>query len=299
MLTALTLLLLFAGPASEARVEVQAEGAAAEHAERVRKAVESGLKRAGVTVDESASIGVRVTVTATGADISIALAARSGEAVLAETDGLCEICGGSEIDALAGDLAGRMAERLTSLNDTGTLRVDGSPANAVVWLDGEKFGSVPTELALPAGDHVVEIKARGHLPEQYEWSSVPGVTEAFRFSLRPEAKDDPGIQPKGRRTLRLTGWAALGTGIAGVATGGALVGIHGVEHQGSCTPESVDVNGLCPNSYNTQLGGIIGLAVGGAALAASIPLLVIGHGAGRKQVALGARANGFWVAGRF
>ncbi|MBS2027503.1 MAG: PEGA domain-containing protein [Deltaproteobacteria bacterium] len=67
-------------------------------------------------------------------------------------------------DVVSVELVGHAVESLNrALDPGGTLGVTAS-TRADVWVDGSLRGQAPTQLVLPAGRHVVDVRANGYLP---------------------------------------------------------------------------------------------------------------------------------------
>jgi hypothetical protein len=106
--------------------------------------------------------------------------------------------------------------------------------------------------------------------------------------------------------MRIAGWTLLGTGAALVGTGVALVVIDENPVERRCTPDNVDVNGVCRFRHNTLGSGIGVAAAGGAALVTAAVLVGLGYKR-KKQAASSEREKpqafvvpaGLGIAGRF
>lgn len=73
---------------------------------------------------------------------------------------------------------------------------------------------------------------------------------------------------RGGKLLKGVGWILGGASLLGFVPGAVLLAIHG---RGTCSG-----GGECPDVYDTQTGGIVALAAGGACLAAAVTVYVIG-----------------------
>jgi hypothetical protein len=73
--------------------------------------------------------------------------------------------------------------------DLGKLPITG-PAGAVLYVDGEKLGPLPTDASLPPGKHTLSIEAAGYLP----WETEVDVRSGDNPPLEPEleAASDEG-----------------------------------------------------------------------------------------------------------
>lgn len=68
---------------------------------------------------------------------------------------------------------------------TGTVKVLASTEGVDVYLDGRPAGQVPLELAVPAGQHVVEGRKRGFLNAEEVIKLTPGEQMLVRLKLEP------------------------------------------------------------------------------------------------------------------
>jgi len=84
----------------------------------------------------------------------------------------------------------------------------------------------------------------------------------------PKRSSKGKVKAKGGKLLKGVGWILGGASLLGFVPGAVLLAIHG---RGSCSG-----GGECPDVYDTQTGGIVALAAGGACLAAAVTVYVIG-----------------------
>ena len=107
------------------------------------------------------------------------------------------------------DVALAVSPRTTA----GILRVQATPAIAVISVDGSPKGNSPVELSLPPGSHVVDVHADGH-----ESTRVPFVMEAGgKKELSLTLEKTPPI------TKRWWFWAGAGAAVAGIATAAVIL----------------------------------------------------------------------------
>jgi hypothetical protein len=104
--------------------------------------------------------------------------------------------------------------------------------------------------------------------------------------------------------MRITGATALGVGIGSLAAGVAFLVIDGNPYESDCSGSNVDEFGNCRQRYNTLIHGAVLTAVGGAAVAAGIGLLVAGRKRGGEkssgtQARIGITPGGVVVQGKF
>jgi len=67
----------------------------------------------------------------------------------------------------------------------GELRVDPTPSDAEIFVDGKKVGAGPFKGELAAGSHVITVTAPWHREQSRLVTSVPGRSEAMSVSLDP------------------------------------------------------------------------------------------------------------------
>ncbi len=203
---------------------------------------------------------------------------RSG-ALVVSAEASCEICAKNEVDEMLTATAVRVRSRLETLAERpAALVVEGSPTGAEVVVDGEVVGQTPYRGSIPAGAHSVVVTANGFRPEKFDVYVESGDTEILDPDLRgrgrggrPPERDDGA--PFGR-----LGYAGLGLGLASLAligTGVGLLIVDGDPVESTCPGGGPDVNGRCPRMYDTRVGGLSSLAVGGAALVGATTLIVL------------------------
>lgn len=182
---------------------------------------------------------------------------------------------------------------------TATLVMTVSPEHAEVVLDGRVLGTGSiTDGNVPAGPHIIEVRADGFKAASQQLLVDAGETRAYTFDLRPlegavaaappadTPKDGP---PAGRQTSGGAGLSPLkATGI-GVAVAGVGLGIFGITRFGKAADayqEYVDrsANGPGPESEVTAIrddeivpmrnAGLITTGLGTALLAGGVTLVV-------------------------
>jgi len=73
---------------------------------------------------------------------------------------------------------------------TGRLQITTVPEGASVWVASERVGTTPLSLgALPAGEHIVEVRAAGYEPERLRLDIAPNALTTQSITLRAR----PGI----------------------------------------------------------------------------------------------------------
>lgn len=66
---------------------------------------------------------------------------------------------------------------------TGKVTLTGAPAGATVWADGQRLGAAGATFALPARDHVLEVRAAGYAPAQVSVLPRPAAPQRIAVSL--------------------------------------------------------------------------------------------------------------------
>jgi formylglycine-generating enzyme required for sulfatase activity len=80
--------------------------------------------------------------------------------------------------------------------ETGEVRVDAEPADALVFVDGEARGKVGQTLRLPATPHVIEIRRAGHETHRVTLTPRPSVPQSVRARLRGEKAAEAAARPE-------------------------------------------------------------------------------------------------------
>jgi hypothetical protein len=210
----------------------------------------------------------------------------------------CQICGFAEVATMVRDEASAFGPSLLRGDEPATFHIDSNPNGAEVRIDDELVGQTPLDVDVEPGTHTVTVGLAGYSAAQSELVAVPGVEERLLLGLveLPERRD-----PEKQRRLRISGWALLGAGVGLAGAGGAALALHHHEPNKRCTPEVIDVNGVCQWRYNT-LPVAIPLIAGGAAaiITGSILAAIAGkRDRGSNDVAVGLGPDGVWVSGRF
>lgn len=119
----------------------------------------------------------------------------------------------------------------------GTLRVESTPAGAVIVVDGADTGAItPADLSLEPGPHqitlhgvtgvekqgAVEIEYGGQHVLQVDLSLPPEEVPAA--AEQAEAVEEGVDEADGLQRVRTAAWTSLGIGLAGAVTGGVLGG---------------------------------------------------------------------------
>jgi hypothetical protein len=94
---------------------------------------------------------------------------------------------------------------------SGTLIVRASPAEARISIDGTERGNPPVEVLLPAGAHVVDVRAERHDPKQISVVIQAGAT-----------KDLPVVELQRLAPITAKWWFWTGVGVLAVGAGVAV-----------------------------------------------------------------------------
>jgi hypothetical protein len=202
------------------------------------------------------------TVQQTGPDYTVqvyAISAETGE-VVAQVDGVCEICGINELGDVVGSLAARLRPTLDNATQPTMLSVDSDPEGAEVWVDGKQVGTTPLQTRIAPGDHEIDVIKQGRRTEHREVTLRTGVNESYSFRLA-----------RSTRLPRWLPWAGLGAGVASLTTGIALLAVDENPIRRDCNP---DVDGRCQYLYDTVNGGVVLTVVGVALVGTSVGLLL-------------------------
>jgi hypothetical protein len=123
-------------------------------------------------------------------------------------------------------IAAHAFDKLTG-SATGTVTVHAGEVEGDVWVDGQKRGELvkgDLTLELLAGQHTVEVRARGYAPARQQVLVSAGKNIPFNAILTPEGAGSPDRGPeKPIPVVRILGWAAIGVG-AGLGIASVVVG---------------------------------------------------------------------------
>lgn len=228
-----------------------------------------------VAAKASASHLLRPSVRMQDSDYVIALELVDGAtgAVAHQVTDTCELCGLVEAQAMARSLAASMKDHLAAAA-TGTVTITSTPSGAEVLVDGQPAGTTPLELSLAAGEHALVLRQAGRVDEERRVVVEAGSTAAVAVELAatsPHPGDEPGAP---RPILRPLGFAALGVGVASLASGVALLVLdeRPVDYT-RCSGIDVDVEGNCRFRHDTLAGGVVMTVVGVVGIAAGAVLV--------------------------
>jgi hypothetical protein len=193
----------------------------------------------------------------------------------------CELCGTAEVEELVLKQAAGLRSKLESLAlGPAIYRFTSEPSGAQVTIDGKPVGTTPLDHEIAPGEHRAEVTLPGFLPQQRTITAIKGVREALAFELDPQPLLGSTLDShERRRAIWPVGWGLFGVGLASSAAGVTFLVLHQRPYQAQCSGDDVDPLGNCRQRYRTLVHGAAFTAVGGAALAAAIGMIV----AGRKK----------------
>jgi len=93
-----------------------------------------------------------------------------------------------------------------------TVEVAVNVPEAEVWVNERQIGTAPGEILVPAGRHVVEVRAPGYVPAQREVQLAPRTTETVSFELEELAEEYRGLGPAYFWTASVLAMVSLGVG---------------------------------------------------------------------------------------
>ncbi len=211
--------------------------------------------------------------------------------------------------------------------------VSGDAAAAEVTVDGQPVSSALIGVFLPAdpGKHKLTIAKKGESPSTQEVTLAEGEKKEVTLEIEaakavtPPPVEPPPVEPPppaepakddGLTGMQIGGLAAAGVGLGGVAVGVIFVlGRSSTQSDSDakfdeCNPrgcsqaEQDEINSLDSDAASKGTIGVIGLAAGGALIAAGATLFFIGgndpkQGDTGLQVTPWIAPNGGGIAGRF
>ena len=95
----------------------------------------------------------------------------------------------------------------------GTVRITANIEAYEVWVDDQLVGENRTEILIPGGTHLVELRAPGYVPSQQEVQVPARATRALSFELEELADEYEGVSPG-------YFWASVGLSAAALTAGG-------------------------------------------------------------------------------
>jgi hypothetical protein len=178
----------------------------------------------------------------------------------------CELCSLVEVEEqFAADLGSLCARLAASLDAPGRVRVSTEPSRAWVQIDGRRMGETPWAGEIAAGEHQLQVGARGYGTQTRSLRVFAGVEQRQHFELMALSRKRRPASP---------GWSSLGIGIALGIAGTALIAIDGRDWGGRCSGSNVDASGNCRFVYNTMPLGIALASLGAVSIASGVGLVV-------------------------
>jgi hypothetical protein len=188
------------------------------------------------------------------------------------------------------------------------LALDITEPDAVVTVDGRARGAYLGALTLPPGPHRLRVERAGFFTVERDVEVAPRRLTTLRVELEPTAETRAAYSSSAR-TWRTLGWVGVGAGVALAAGGAAYLGYNaGAKSESdddvAAFNQSVDPGGACHSQtegfeaavckqrgddvrarqdevYDRDVFGWIGVAAGGAVLAAGVVVLLVGDDPGR------------------
>jgi len=205
------------------------------------------------------------------------LATSTGD-VVASVPGDCQLCGFEDVVAM---IEAKAAAATTSIERlraaVASIELTSTPAGAAIEVDGTPSGTTPTALELAPGMHRVRASKPGFRTQTIEIEAIEGLRKSVELTLVAVAPAATDRDQRRTRALFAAGGVVGGLGVAGIATGAALLAIDGRPHRGDC---QADIEGNCRYLYGTKVGGITALAIGAASTVVGIALVAV---AARKR----------------
>lgn len=231
----------------------------AAHVVRPRLRVDPGTKDYSLTID--------ILATATGE-------------VVASVPGECQLCGFEDVVAM---IEAKSAAATTSIERlraaVANIELTSTPSGATIEVDGTPAGTTPASLELQPGVHRVRASKPGYRAQEVEIEAIEGLRKTVELALVMVTPTGPLPDSRRRRALFVAGGVLTGLGVAGIATGAALLAIDGRPHRRDC---QADIEGNCRFLYGTKTGGITAIAIGAASTVAGIVIVAVTAGRGRK-----------------
>jgi len=194
----------------------------------------------------------------------------------------------------SGDVVLELVEDAALLTTAGgTLVLEISETDPVVFLDGKSRGVYAAPLRVPPGRHALRIERGEFLPVERDITILASQTTTVTIALEPTPEKRAAYK-QAAKTRRTWGWVATGAGSAIAVGSGVFLAINMQReddkrkevHEKGNSPDCVDNrNDKCSEEYNIlvdELDDIIalepigwaGLGVGAAAAITGVVLLV-------------------------
>ena len=180
------------------------------------------------------------------------------------------------------------------------------PAGARIYIDGAKEpldAVTPTTLRLKPGAHTLRLVAKGHRTLDRSLQVKAGATASVDAVLEPNPKAAPPpveiaepVEPRGTSAMAVTGWTALGLGIAGLGVGAFHVAETNRIADDAAGKSGEERAALEDDFEGAQTLSVVGFVAGGALLATGVVLLLLPDG--EAGVALAPPHDGLVLGGR-
>lgn len=196
-----------------------------------------------------------------------------------------------------GEVDLELVEDTASLTTSGgTLVLEISESDPVVFLDGKSRGVYAAPLRLPPGRHALRIERGEFLPVERDVSILANQTTTVTVALEPTAEKRAAYN-QSTRSQRLWGWVTTGAGSALVLGSGAFLvinkgrendkraAIDEISGREECDGLSPEYDPACTEEQNAEIEnldsilaqntyGWVGAGVGAAAVITGVVLLV-------------------------
>lgn len=187
----------------------------------------------------------------------------------------------------------------------GTLVLEISESDPVVFLDGRSRGAYAAPLRLPPGRHALRIERGEFLPVERDVTILASQTTTVTIALEPTAEKRAAYN-ESVRSRRLWAWVATGAGSALTLGSGAFLVINSgresdkrkeideIQSREECDGRSPEYDPACTAEQNSELDnldsilaqqtyGWVGLGVGAAAVITGVTLFVTGDDPDRYE----------------
>ena len=177
-------------------------------------------------------------------------------------------CLAAECDAVIEKLVEELLRRWPERRGT-RLSLTGTPAGATIFDGASLVGTVPGDLQLSWGEHRLRIASKGYESEVLLVHAGPTAEETRRVDLAPLAPTNSPVDGK-RRNRRAV---LIGSGVALLAGGGALIGLGGASYarSGGCEGPTP-----CQSYTTTNAGADAMIGMGVASVGGGLGLLIKG-----------------------
>lgn len=250
------------------------------------------LRRLRVSL--GATLALRSTITAQGRDytLTIELVDTLTDAVTLTRAASCELCGLTELRALAAGEAARLLGEVAVAERAAPLLVLTSlPTGAVVTVDDVPVGLTPLELPLAEGQRVLRLRLDGHFSEERAVVAVAGVEERVAVTLRriPAPVDRRGA-----------GFGLVLGGLTAAMAGATLLAVDGQPRPRLCADAASEPSGHCGHRFDTDWAGTLALGVGAILTTTGIMILARQRrSAAAQRLRAGVGPTGFGLSGQF